>query len=312
MLISRTLVTVGLVSTARALKFNWNDIKHVYAFGDSYTFVQGTEGNPAFSFIGDAQHFAFTRQQLLTDEILPRNTSSDGSNWVEFLTGCLGGFPLNCGKQLWDFAFAGSDIDGTLLPLHHSFTVPLVDQVKQWLQYASDVIPHPAEETLTVWWIGINDTGDTVSNSSITDFAAFWEIEMHSYFNAVQSAFDNGLQMHLFLNVPPEERNPSSIGDATKAAALKEHIDLFNVALNKHTAAFASSNPEAVMMTFDAHSLFNTLLDNPGQFGFTNTTGICTCADPTGFFWYNSGHPTEHVHKLLAEAIDAQLHKASE
>ena len=73
MLISRTLVAVWLASMARAVKFNWNEIKHVYAFGDSYSFVQGTEGNPAFSFIGDAQHFAFTRQQLLTDEILPRN-----------------------------------------------------------------------------------------------------------------------------------------------------------------------------------------------------------------------------------------------
>jgi len=93
------------------------------------------------------------------------------------------------------------------LPLHHDFTIPLVDQVKQWIQFAAGIIPHPVDQTLTTWWIGINDTGDTVTNSTvrafsknkpsirlifflaflqqITDFNAFWEVEMNSYFNAV-------------------------------------------------------------------------------------------------------------------------------
>lgn len=53
------------------------------------------------------------------------------------------------------------------LPLHHDFTTPLVDQVNQWATYASAVVPHPADETLTTWWIGINDTGDTVGNASV-------------------------------------------------------------------------------------------------------------------------------------------------
>jgi len=288
-------------------KFNWDSVKQVYAFGDSYTFVQGTAGFANFSFIGDALHFSFTPQQLLANQIIPKNTSSEGSNWVEFLTGCFGGSPLSCEKQLWNFAFAGSDIDAALLPLHHDYTIPLVDQVRQWVTYASKVLPHPSAETLTLWWIGINDTGDTVSNSSITDFAAFWETEMKSYFKAVQSADDNGLHTHLFLNVPPEERAPGTLGSATKAAAMKAHIDLFNAALANHTAAFAASNPGSTVMTFDAHGLFNTLLDNPKTFGFTNTTGFCTCTDQPGFFWYNTGHPTELVHRLLAQAIEAQL-----
>jgi hypothetical protein len=33
---------------------------------------------------------------------------------IEFLTGCLGGSPLRCKKQLWNFVFAGSDIDSAL------------------------------------------------------------------------------------------------------------------------------------------------------------------------------------------------------
>ncbi|TFK40833.1 hypothetical protein BDQ12DRAFT_648133 [Crucibulum laeve] len=296
-------------STARVSTFDWNAIKYVYAFGDSYSFVQGTDGHANFSFIGDALDLSFTPTQLLTNEIVPRNTSSEASNWLEFLTGCFGGRPSACRKQLWNFAFAGADIDGALLPLHHDFTVPLVDQVNQWVQFASKVISHPVGQTLTTWWIGINDTGDTVTNTTITDFNAFWELEMTSYFKAVQIATNNGLRAHLFLNVPPEERSPATISSPTKAALMKEHILQFNTILSKHITAFKASNPGkcVTVLTFDANTWFNSVLDAPASFGFNNVTGFCTCAEPTGFFWFNSGHPTERVHKLLAGAVEAQL-----
>ena len=77
---------------------------------------------------------------------------------LQYLTGCFSGHPSDCDIQLWDFAFAGADIDADLLPLHHDFTVPLIDQVAQYVEYAADVLPHPEGETLTAWWIGINDT----------------------------------------------------------------------------------------------------------------------------------------------------------
>ncbi len=80
------------------------------AFGDSYTFVQGTLGHQNYSFIGDAQKYSFTASQLLSDSIVLNQTSAGGPNWVEYLTGCYSGPPLNCKKQLWDFAFAGADV----------------------------------------------------------------------------------------------------------------------------------------------------------------------------------------------------------
>lgn len=67
--------------------------------------------------------------------------------------------------KLLDILFLLDQIIFHRLPLHHNFTIPLVDQVNQWATYASDVIPHPKGETLTAWWIGINDTGDTVSSN---------------------------------------------------------------------------------------------------------------------------------------------------
>lgn len=40
------------------------------AFGDSYTFVQGTEGNKDFSFIGDNLNFSYTKEKLYGDKIV--------------------------------------------------------------------------------------------------------------------------------------------------------------------------------------------------------------------------------------------------
>ena len=61
---------------------------------------------------------------------------------------------------------------GRRLPLHHNFTIDLVDEVKQWVSYASNVVPHPAAETLVAWWIGINDTGDTLHNTTVCTYSS--------------------------------------------------------------------------------------------------------------------------------------------
>jgi hypothetical protein len=49
-------------------KFSLTDLS--VAFGDSYTYVQGTAGLQNFSFIGDLQNFSYTPQQLLSNEIV--------------------------------------------------------------------------------------------------------------------------------------------------------------------------------------------------------------------------------------------------
>jgi hypothetical protein len=64
-----------------------------------------------------------------------------------------------------------------------------------------------------------------------------------------QAATNRGLRTHLFINVPPEERAPGSIGSATKAALLKEHITEFNTVLAAHVSAFQAANPGQFLST---------------------------------------------------------------
>ena len=147
---------------AKGQRFDWASTTSILAFGDSYTFVQGTLGRDNFSFIGDAFNYSYTPTQLFLDEIVQNQTgtSAGGPNWVEHLTGCFSGRPANCAryssgqKQLWDFAFASADISAKYLPLHHNYSVDLDMQVQQWARYARPYLTLDPARTLVVFWIG--------------------------------------------------------------------------------------------------------------------------------------------------------------
>ena len=145
-----------------AQSFDWAATTSILVFGDSYSYVQGTEGRANYTFIGDAFNYGYTPTQLLLDEIVQNQTgtSAGGPNWVEYLTGCYAGRPANCTeysrgqKQLWDFAFGGADISAKYLPLHHNYTVDLDRQIEQWSQYARPHLPIDPSRSLAVCWIG--------------------------------------------------------------------------------------------------------------------------------------------------------------
>ena len=51
-------------------KFNWNTTEYVYAFGDSYTFVQGTAGHPNFRYAELFNLFSYTKTSDVFLEVL--------------------------------------------------------------------------------------------------------------------------------------------------------------------------------------------------------------------------------------------------
>lgn len=55
------------------------------AFGDSYTYIQGTLGRQNYSFIGDAFDYAFTPAELLRNEIVQDQVSG-----IDSVCCCLG------------------------------------------------------------------------------------------------------------------------------------------------------------------------------------------------------------------------------
>ncbi|KAJ5724630.1 hypothetical protein N7493_006358 [Penicillium malachiteum] len=309
-------------------KFNWSSKKALLAFGDSYTYVQGTHGLQNYSFIGDSFEFSYDEEKLLSDMIVQNQTGTaeGGPNWVEYLTGCgeQPGLtsPRTCRKQLWDFAFAGADISTEYTPLHHNFTVPLVDQIAQYATYGHGTLSKflSAEETLVAIWIGINDVGDSANYD--VNFPTFYANLTKTLFESAETLYDLGYRSYLIMNLPPTNRDPSNIGSSDPTPNATQVV-WYNDALTEHAEKFGKEKKDVEIRVFDANSRLNYILDHPAEFDIVNTTGYCAgydqpdiawnwaaygCPTPLDeYFWYNTGHMTSHTHRILATELEEWL-----
>jgi phospholipase/lecithinase/hemolysin len=57
------------------------------------------------------------------------------------------------------------------------------------------------------------------------------------------------------------------------------------------------------MLIYDAHSLFDTVLDNAPAYGFKNNN----CLNSTDCFWWNNYHPETAFHQKLAHDMTTNL-----
>jgi len=323
-----------LATRGNGNSFSWANTKYFLAFGDSYTYVQGTAGLQNYSFIGDAQNYSFTPSQLLGDSIVQNQigTSAGGPNWVEYLTGCFSGLPSKCKTQLWDFAFAGSDVSTDFTPLHHNYTVPFVSQIQQWATYAYPVLKLKPEETLVAVWIGINDISDSAkytyprpAPSNATSFPQLYQQIVDEQFEALETVWDKGFRNYLVMGLPPLEKTPGNVVPGAVPSPNATQVALYNQILFDRANLFASehngaslSNSQTQVLTFNTHGFLNAIIENPTPYGIKNTTSYCKnydapdintnpakydCLPIYEYFWYNTGHITYRVHQLLAEEL---------
>ncbi|KAJ5666908.1 hypothetical protein N7462_011317 [Penicillium macrosclerotiorum] len=352
--------TASPISRSRD-KFDWSSKKALIrgnngnriTFGDSYTYVQGTHGHQNYSFIGDQFDFAYDAQTLLSNKIVQNQTATaeGGPNWVEFLTKC--GLeegltsPRSCKKQLWDFAFAGADISTELsvtcphtratfhqtipmiktnqtasTPLHHNFTVSLVNQVTQFKDYGTQVLQEflPAKQSLVAIWIGINDVGD--SSKYAVNFPTFYANLTRTLFASADQLYDIGYKSYLIMNLPPLDRTPGNQATSTPHPNATQ-VAWYNDALTEAATKFGKGKGDVEIRVFDAHARLSAILDDPGRYGIVNTTNFCAgydqpdietnykaygCPTPLEtYFWFNSGHMTSHVHRILATELEEWL-----
>ncbi|KAH8886442.1 lysophospholipase A [Thozetella sp. PMI_491] len=317
-------------ATAGCIKkphFDWDSTKYLIAFGDSYTYVQGTAGHANYSFIRDYLDTSFSPETLLTDQIVQNftGTAEGGPNWVEYLTNCGVEeglhLPAECRLQLWDFAFAGADISEKYTPLHHDYTIPLVNQTQQYLKYADSVLfPGGVSDTrkrdsLVATWIGINDISDTSKQAA--DFPSLYENMITIQFSATQTLFDAGFSNFLFVNLPPLDRTPANLKSTTPLPN-KTMVAWWGETLARHVDLFEARNQGAKAMLYDANTFLNKVLDHHDDYGIVNTTSFCPaynqldvlvdpgkygCNPLDQYFWYNSGHMTSYVHRIMAPDV---------
>ncbi|KAL0943415.1 lysophospholipase a [Colletotrichum truncatum] len=335
-----SLATIlGIASTAilasptgSKVSFDWQKTGYLLAFGDSYTFVQGTLGGcVGCNFIGSQLNISFTPEQLLSDRIIPgQNTSSaGGTNWIEELTGCKEGLPRDCEIQLWDFAFGGADVSTKFVPLHHNNTLSFEKQIWQWDTYGKSVINADTGSSLVAAFIGINDISDTANFNfpmqNLTSFEDLYTEIVKEEFAHLETIHAAGFRTYLFLNLPPLDKTPASQIDP-KRKPDTSMLQTYNRILNQTARAFTEQHPGTTAFVFDTYGWLNYVFDHASSFGITNTTSFCPkynawdiatnykaygCQPIGEYFWYNSGHISFTVSQLLGSKVNSFLSQKS-
>ena len=301
--------------------FSWKNTKSLIAFGDSYTYVQGLLGHPNYTYIGDNFDISFTPSELFSNRIVQNQTStaSGGPVWTEFITNCgvKPGLtdPRKCEKQLWDFAYAGSNTNTALTPLHWNHTVSLEKQIEQFEKYGDPALQKvlKRKDALVAIWIGINDINDLAKlRGKNATFAPLYEQIVAAQSKLWERVVKLGYRNLLLLNLPPLDRGPSPSVNKTLVAT-------YNSILASRATAFQKNHTDVAVLQFDVNTVLNGIFDDAAAYGFTNTTNFCPgynqpdiLSDPgkygcgeglDTYLWYNSGHLTSRVHEVFSRVL---------
>ncbi|KAF2163061.1 carbohydrate esterase family 16 protein [Zasmidium cellare ATCC 36951] len=290
----------------------------MFVFGDSYT-------TTSFNVTGAQPSHA----NPLGNPSFPGYTSSNGPNWVDFLT-------LHHNKTYMEtvnLAYGGATVDSALVAPYLPTVLSVKEQIEnQYLPLYADERKHyswQSDNTLFASFIGINDVGNAYgeTNASII-FADVWA----EYAGLMERLYESGARNFLFLTVPPVNRSPLTKAAGASAEGLEaKTIVAWNANLTSMAAALQARHRDTTVFLFDFHRIFGRVLDAPCSFSQTcpykNTTSYCTsyengtpswytflpeCGVPVDeYFWLNSLHPTFRLHNMTAEQISELLTRGS-
>lgn len=206
----------------------------------------------------------------------PGYTSSNGPNWVDYLT-----VKYNASSLLtYNIAYGGATVDSSLVAPYEPTVSSIVNQVNdEWYPaYATrKSAPWTSEDTLFAIFDGINDVGNSWSKANTTALNA----QIFSVlYGLVNKLYGTGARNFAFINVPPVDRAPLALANnAASQAAEKADILAWNNELTSMAKQLKSDKPDTNVFTVDANLLFTEVLNNPSSFsqtaGYKNTTGYC-------------------------------------
>ena len=223
------------------------------------------------------------------------NTYTNGNVWVQDMAS-------DYSVPLLDMAFGGatSGIDD---PAAGSSILGLQWQVSTYLHNISPIVPN---NTLITVWAGANDLlkGFDVPGQSV----GAPNIAAANVALAIQWLVNAGGQNFLILNLPDIGLAPAFRGTPYQAFATT-WTETFNADLAADLLAL-ESNPAYSADHFyalDVDSLVDTVIANPGAYGFTNVTSNGNMNPPSGWFFWDDVHPSAQAHLLLAQNAEGLI-----
>ncbi|KAF5658683.1 carbohydrate esterase family 16 [Fusarium heterosporum] len=240
----------------------FSKLKTVFVFGDSYSRTgfnpKGTQpnsknkiGNPAF----------------------PGITSSNGPNWVGYLTSAFNQSPF----LTYNFGTSGAVI-GTPNSSSNRYTVVREIDEKFTPNYKLGKT-FVTDSSLFAIWIGINDVIINYQNRNSNTYDASFK----SYRAQVEKLYKAGARNFLLLTVPPLQLTPrvsKSSNHAKNAPLVTAAVADWNRRVKALQKEFGRLHPSATVFLYDTYPLFQKVYENPLQFhetsGYKDTKGYCS------------------------------------
>ncbi|KAI5478621.1 COPII-coated vesicle protein SurF4/Erv29 [Pseudohyphozyma bogoriensis] len=293
------LATFATPATA-AGSFALGNIDYVFAFGDSFS----------------TWNWTVSPNNLTAPD--SDKTWCNGPNWLDYLF-------RNSSALTRNFAIGGATTSNDIIS---SLIYKAVDS--QIADFTAAFSPPPASvpwtgaNSLFATWIGINDCS---ASFAYTDRSIRQAEAVKKWYQLQENLYASGARNFLFLNVPPMELSPFVVrygrGDrGGDASLLKASVDNWNTLLQSYAYKFQQEHQDAMVMLYDTHHRFESVLEDGLSYGFKNTTLDCpayshlgkypdwsvtkvaSCVNPlANYFWLDGTHPTSAAHELLAENV---------
>jgi phospholipase/lecithinase/hemolysin len=207
---------------------------------------------------------------------------------------------------LLDFAFGGATtgvgniIDGGTPT---SFGLLHLPGMETELAASAGLVPPAAiPSSLFIVWGGADDF-ESLSNPTVAQSETLAQSAVTDVDGIVAALQTEGATDILVPNLPDLGSTPEFNGDAAAIA----YSDTFD-------AALAATLPSGATL-FNTDALLNTILADPGAYGFTNTTTPCisAAANPacTGYLFFDDIHPTTAADTILAQDFEAAVEPAA-
>ena len=184
-------------------------------------------------------------------------------------------------------------------------------------------------------WVGANDYFSFINDNPDTpnvieaDFPetkrerknAVLEVVDINIGDAIQDIIDVGGENIVVFNLPDLEDTPLA-QDLTKKdrKTLKKLTKKHNKRLDKLVDEFEDHNPDVNFVEIDVNKLFDDILEDPQEYGFTNVTDNFTgvdlytgnfqppaMGDPHEYLFFDSVHLNNKAHQLIADLVLEEL-----
>ena len=219
---------------------------------------------------------------------------SNGPTWAENVATSLGNSAdtVYAGTGGTNYAIGGERSDELIGP---GATADSASGIGQIPLFSSDVGGVADPNALYIIWAGGNNFLQNVPPGTYDPAASAADI--------VQSVTDLaalGAENFLVANLPIDD--PWAF--------------TFNAALSGGLATVSSGNPALDILEFDTLSVLLGATLNPAAFGLTNVLdpcfdGVTVCANPDEYLLWDTVHPTERGHEILADAALAIIPEPS-